>query len=140
MGDATFGLTWVHQGCRKDVNRGKPIEGSKRSLVGRAKVEGWTMTEETCPLCNRELLRPSDHHLVPKCRGGKKTTTICQCCHVAIHAIFNNKELESTYNTVEALMGHEKLAKTVKFISKQDPSRPTKTDNSDSRKGRRRNG
>jgi len=74
-----------------------------------------------CPICERPNMRPSDHHMVPKSRGGRTTETICADCHKAIHAMFTNKELEETYHTPEALLAHEDFAKMIKFISKQDP-------------------
>ena len=80
-----------------------------------------------CPICDRPNYFPSDHHMVPKSRGGKTTETICSDCHKAIHAHFTNKELEETYHTPEALLAHEGFAKQVKFISKQDPGGRTKT-------------
>jgi len=73
-----------------------------------------------CPLCQRPNYHPSDHHLVPKCRGGKETETVCRDCHRAIHVTFSNKELERSFNTVEALMAHPGFAKMIRFISKQD--------------------
>jgi hypothetical protein len=75
---------------------------------------------DPCPLCGRPNHRPSDHHLVPKSRGGKVTETICRDCHDAIHATFDNRELEKEYATVDALMAHEGLAKMIRFIAKQD--------------------
>ena len=66
-------------------------------------------------------MHPSDHHLVPACRGGKSTLCICQDCHRAVHVVFTNKELEREYDTVEALLGNDKFKKMVAFISKQDP-------------------
>ena len=47
-------------------------------------------------------MNPSDHHLVPKSRGGKATLAICRDCHRAVHAVFTNKELEQKYHTVES--------------------------------------
>lgn len=41
---------------------------------------------DPCPLCTRPNYFPSDHHLVPKSRGGKVTKTICSDCHRMIHA------------------------------------------------------
>lgn len=85
---------------------------------------------DPCPLCGRPNYRPSDHHLVPKSRGGKVTKTICRDCHDAIHATFDNKQLEKEYATVDALLAHEGLAKTIAFIAKQDGrvrTRATKT-------------
>src|SRR5512135_3502304 len=80
-----------------------------------------------CPICERPNYHPSDHHIVPKSRGGRTTETICQDYHKAIHAMFTNKELEETYHTPEALLAHEEFAKQIKFLQKQDPGGRTKT-------------
>jgi hypothetical protein len=78
---------------------------------------------EACPLCERPNFFPSDHHLIPKSRGGRITKTICKNCHGMIHATFSNKELEKEYHTVEALLAHPTIAKQVAFLRKQDPRR-----------------
>ena len=99
------------------------------------------MDMKDCPLCNRIMYHASDHHLIPKTRGGKdETVTICNDCHQAIHSLFSNKELENKYNTVDSLLSDERFAKTVKFISKQDPTRKTRTKNAKDQKRRGRNG
>ena len=36
-----------------------------------------------CPICERPNYFPSDHHMVPRSRGGKSTETICADCHKA---------------------------------------------------------
>ena len=74
---------------------------------------------DPCPICGRPNHAPSDHHFIPRSRGGKTTKTICADCHQAVHRTFTNKELEETYHTVDALISHEGFAKLVKFISKQ---------------------
>jgi len=79
------------------------------------------MTTDPCPLCERPNLHPTDHHLVPKCRGGKDTLTLCRDCHRAVHEVFTNKELEKAYNTVESLMADERLRKMICYIARQDP-------------------
>jgi hypothetical protein len=99
-----------------------------------------SQTVEPCPLCQRPNLRPSDHHLVPRSRGGKSTATICRDCHLAVHAQFSNKELEKEYNSVDALLANERFAKTVKFISKQDPGGKVRTAISKDQRRRGRNG
>lgn len=83
----------------------------------------------TCPLCKRIGTQPSDHHLIPVCRGGPtdNTEAICRDCHDGVHAFFTNKELESIYNSIDALMGHEKFAAHVRWLSKQDPSKKYKS-------------
>jgi hypothetical protein len=94
------------------------------------------MSDGQCPLCNRDEVPLSDHHLVPKCRGGVDTLPICCDCHSAIHAQFSNKELEGTFNTVESLLANEKFASTVKFISKQSGRVKTHVSRAQRRRGR----
>jgi 5-methylcytosine-specific restriction protein A len=79
--------------------------------------------EILCPLCGRPNLHPTDHHLVPKSRGGMNGNklTMCRDCHHAAHLLFSNKELERKYHTIEALLNHPKMLKMVKYITKQDP-------------------
>ncbi len=95
---------------------------------------------EYCPLCDRPKLRPSDHHLIPRTRGGTETESICEDCHKAIHAQFSNKQLEKEFNTVAALLSNERFRRTVNFISKQDPSRRVRTVRSKDQRRRGRNG
>lgn len=76
---------------------------------------------EPCPLCERPNLHPSDHHLVPRSRGGKQTLAICRDCHHAVHAVLTNKELEEKYHSVAELLAHPQLARMITFIGKQDP-------------------
>jgi 5-methylcytosine-specific restriction endonuclease McrA len=81
------------------------------------------MGQEQCPLCKRPIIYGSDHHLVPKCRGGKEKLPICSDCHRTIHSLFTNKQLEKEFNTIEALMTDERMRKAVAFLAKQDPHR-----------------
>jgi hypothetical protein len=91
-----------------------------------------------CPLCERPNYSPSDHHLVPRTRGGRVTKTICKDCHVAIHATFSNKELERQYATIEALLGHPGFARTIRFIARQNGRVRTRL--ARDQRGRGRNG
>lgn len=92
---------------------------------------------DPCPLCERPNFHPSDHHLVPKSRGGKVTETICTDCHRAIHATFTNQELERNYHTPESLLDHPDLGRLIKFISKQDPGGRVRTERSRRTRGRK---
>lgn len=104
---------------RVDYNLGVPI--TIKQLREQAQEPA------ACPLCERPNLSPSDHHLVPKSRGGRVTETICRDCHTAIHATFTNKELEREYSTFEALMAHEEFAALIRFIGKQRGKVRTRT-------------
>lgn len=78
---------------------------------------------EICPLCGRPI--PEDqrdeHHLVPKCRGGRKTQTLHRICHRQIHALFSESELEKRYSTVDALLEHEEIRKFVAWVARKPP-------------------
>jgi len=76
-----------------------------------------------CPLCEREVPVLSDHHLVPKSRGGRETEPICLDCHRMIHVLFDNKTLERELGTVEALRAEPRMAKYLAWISRRPGER-----------------
>ncbi|MEO1065598.1 MAG: HNH endonuclease, partial [Actinomycetota bacterium] len=64
-----------------------------------------------CPLCGRPIpthVPQSQHHLIPKLRGGKGGPTVLlhQICHNEIHATLSETDLAREYSTIEALRGH----------------------------------
>lgn len=91
---------------------------------------------DPCPLCGRPNYHPSDHHLIPKSRGGKVTKNICGDCHNAIHKFWSNKELEKTYHTVEIILADPQFARHVAWLRKQDPKRRMRTDHTRERRRR----
>ena len=99
------------------------MESQKIEPSFSLKTSSSDQNQELCPLCNRPAIHKSDHHLVPKCRGGRHKQLICSDCHRMIHSLFSNKELERKYNTVEALLADERVQKMVAFLAKQDPNR-----------------
>ena len=93
---------------------------------------------DACPLCERPNYFPSDHHLVPKSRGGTVTKTICCDCHRMIHSTFSNKELAKKYSTVAALLAHPTIAAQITFLKKQDPHRRSRMVRTKRRQNQRR--
>ena len=78
----------------------------------------------TCPLCERDDIPVgyfSDHHLIPKSRGGRHgpTVPICADCHSTVHRFFDNKELEKELNTVESLQAHPVMVKHLAWQKKR---------------------
>jgi 5-methylcytosine-specific restriction protein A len=75
-----------------------------------------------CSLCERSV--PSTyiekHHLIPRCKNGKGTVSLCIDCGNQVHLLFSIKELEKTYNTLEALKNNEKVQKWIKWIQKKN--------------------
>lgn len=94
----------------------------------------------SCPLCQRIVPKVSDHHLIPKSRGGADTLPICLDCHNAVHAFFTNKELEETYHSVEKLLSDEKFEKHIKWLAKQNPNKRHKSKRVREKKRRNRGG
>lgn len=82
-----------------------------------------------CELCDREL-RLTRHHLIPrethdrvsKTKGTPKevlnrTALLCRMCHNAVHRFFTNIELAYDYNTIDLLLGDERVYKYAKWAS-----------------------
>jgi len=71
-----------------------------------------------CVFCNRDVVT-KDHHIVPRCKGGKETVPACESCENFIHKTWTHNELRDTYNNVETIITNEKYLKFVKWLLKQ---------------------
>ena len=54
---------------------------------------------------------------------GNYTAQICRHCHSMVHRFFSNLELAEQYNTVEKLLGDERVYKYCKWSNKQKPGK-----------------
>lgn len=74
-----------------------------------------------CPICKREGVVTTKHHLIPVHKKGRNEPTekLCTDCHDQIHALWTNNELRDNYNTLELLINSPEIKKFAKFISKQ---------------------
>ncbi len=76
-----------------------------------------------CELCNRKILTgdESNHHLVPKSRGGRNGGIVMlhEVCHKQVHALFTDRQLSNTYNTVEKLKDHHDIQRFVKWVRRK---------------------
>jgi hypothetical protein len=85
----------------------------------KSQVPETSVGDPACPLCLRTVIDPrllSDHHLVPRSRGGRKTEAICTDCHGQIHAMYSNRQLVGLCS-VDALMADPMFARFVEWIS-----------------------
>ena len=55
-----------------------------------------------------------------------KTCSICHPCHLAIHSTHDNMTLALNYNTVEKLLGDEKIYKFCQWANKQKAGKHTR--------------
>jgi hypothetical protein len=86
-------------------------------------VNPQTDTAVTCPLCERAIpvAQRDEHHLVPKCKGGRQTQFLHRVCHRQVHALLTETELARQYATVEALLQHPELQTFIAWVkSKPD--------------------
>lgn len=95
----------------------------------------------TCPLCGRPIpphVPQSLHHLVPRLRGGKGGPTVLlhRICHREIHASLGETELARSYNTIDALRRHPRLAKFIGWVARRPAEFDSKVPGA--RRGRRR--
>ena len=84
-----------------------------------------------CSLCGRDVPKSliTLHHLTPRQKGGKAEhrTPMCKPCHKQLHATFSNKDLASTYSTIESLHSAPLLQPFLEWIRKQKPDRNFRT-------------
>ncbi len=88
--------------------------------------------DPVCPLCDRPIppeAKQSLHHLVPKLKGGRRGPTVLlhQICHNEIHAALSEAELARSYNTVEALRAHPRIAKFITWVATKPATFHTRT-------------
>lgn len=88
------------------------------------------MPTGTCRLCERDELRLTKHHVVPRARHNKKvkrelgadrnkTELICRPCHSQLHHLFTEKQLEREFFTIELLLAHPDVQKWLEWIKKR---------------------
>ncbi|MEQ9042040.1 MAG: HNH endonuclease [Silicimonas sp.] len=90
------------------------------------------MSDPICPLCERPIppeARQSQHHLVPRLRGGKGGPTVLlhQICHNEIHATLTETDLARTYHTIAALRTHPRLQTFIRWVARRPPGFHSKT-------------
>jgi len=94
---------------------------------GKSEAQFLNFDDPICALCGREIPKgvpQSQHHLIPKLKGGKggETVLLHHQCHKEIHARISEAELARHYNSPERLRSHPDLAKFIKWISKRPPA------------------
>jgi 5-methylcytosine-specific restriction enzyme A len=96
--------------------------------------------ENRCELCNRKNIKTTNHHLIPKEKGGTflPTANLCISCHKQIHALFTNEQLADELNTIEKLKNNEKMLGFIKWIRKQPSSTLPQIKKSNALKKRKR--
>lgn len=77
-----------------------------------------------CQNCkrNENIVKITDHHLVPKEEGGKDIPEnymdLCDDCHQQLHLFYTNDFLAKHKNTPESILNDSKMIQFAKFIIK----------------------
>ncbi|MCG5535008.1 hypothetical protein [Ectothiorhodospira mobilis] len=86
---------------------------------------------ERCALCGRVLEELTRHHLIPRARHHNRRNKrrfgrtevrerviwVCRPCHSQVHRVLDEKTLERSYNTLEALQGHPEIRRFTRWIA-----------------------
>eukprot|EP01134_Creolimax_fragrantissima_P005711 CFRG5711T1 len=94
-------------------------ESGEESPIG-----GCQICERPMPLTKHHLIPKKLHKLYKKKKGQSVETlqlciNVCRPCHSAIHRIYDEKTLASSYNSLELLMSSEEIIKFARYASKQ---------------------
>ena len=97
------------------------MTGRRRGRAATAELPRSYEELTLCELCLRESARYTEHHLVPRSRGGKfgPKAQLCPTCHRQLHAMFSEKTLANELNSVERLRADPEFAGYLKWASKQ---------------------
>lgn len=99
--------------------------------------------DQLCPLCDRPMIpgpSVSDHHLIPRLKGGKDADPCHRICHSKIHSVWDENQLRDTYNTWEVIRKAPEMQSFIKWVRKKpaDYYVGTRMARSHKRKRRRR--
>jgi len=89
----------------------------------------------SCVFCNRDVFT-REHHIIPRCKGGKETVSACESCESFIHGKWTHNELRDTYNNVETILNDESFKKFLKWLTKQKSDVVFKSSVSNNRKSK----
>lgn len=81
-----------------------------------------------CQLCERDVDVLTEHHLIPRVKGGLKgdRIDICVQCSRQIHCMYDNKKLAKKLNTFEKLKKDRKIKNYIEWVRKRNGNFKTK--------------
>ena len=84
---------------------------------------------EVCEFCGRVGTRGlHQHHIIPRCKGGKVKAATCGECGSFIHKTWSHNELRDTFNTIDIIKADERFKTFLKWLLKQRVGAKFRTD------------
>ena len=74
--------------------------------------------DEVCAFCNRKV-PAREHHVVPRCKGGRDIAPTCHSCEDFIHKTWTHDELRDTFNTVEKIQADPLFQTFLRWLCRQ---------------------
>ena len=97
------------------------MSGRIKRIAGLAQAAARSAREPKpsgCALCDRPLGRlVEQHHVVPKSEGGTQTVALHPICHRTIHAFVTNRELATSFSTMEQVRSREDVRRFLGWIA-----------------------
>lgn len=93
-----------------------------------------------CCICGRNMPNQqginTEHHFIPKSRGGKEKKLIHEICHRKIHSLWSEVELAREFSDPVVIKEHPEMDKFIRWLAKKPDNY---MDNSErhNRKGKR---
>lgn len=109
------GASWKCQTRRSAVVRRASVD--TRPLIPPRPLDD----PKVCKLCQRESIRFTSHHLIPRSQGGKfgPQVKLCPTCHRQLHAMFSESTLAKELNSIEALQINSEFSEYLKWAKNQ---------------------
>ena len=97
------------------------VRGAHRDRASADGAPARPDTPQACQLCRRESHRFTEHHLVPRSRGGKfgPKAMLCPTCHRQLHAMFSETTLARELNSIETLRANPEVSSYLKWVRRQ---------------------
>ena len=99
--------------------------GRVQRIAGLAAAAARTRTahlDDICGLDGRLLeQRVEQQHVVPESEGGTQTVPVHPICHRTIHAFVANRDLASSYATMDRLRERDDIRQYLRWIAGKPP-------------------
>lgn len=77
-----------------------------------------------CPVCGRPMVpgpSVSEHHLIPRLKGGTDAFPAHKVCHDKIHATWDENTLRDEYNTWQKIREAPEMQRFIRWVKKKPP-------------------
>jgi len=91
---------------------------------------------DQCAFCHRHVAT-RQHHVIPRCKGGRETAPTCRSCEDFIHNTWTHNQLRDDFNTVEKIQADPRYQNFLKWLLKQQTDADFRSDRNRSRTNRK---